>query len=147
MPRQAKGNLWHLTFLAQNTTVLHCCLILGPSPLKSHNSSICHYIPHSCRALWAQQSLVNTQVDIIPSIGCTDRCKDKSAAVQMLFLSLYSTHAQRLARLVSVHFCSLTLATISIGSPWGNSPRIQAFFFLFFFEEYGWSSTQWWFEP
>lgn len=129
MPRWAQGNLWHLTFLAQNTAVFHCCLIPDPSPLESHNSSICHYIPRSGRALWAQQSLVNTWVDIIPSISCTDR-KGKPAAVQMLFLSLYSTHAWRLARLISVHFYSLTLATSGIGSPWGNIPGIQTEIFF-----------------
>lgn len=149
MPRWAQGNLWHLAFLAQNTAVLHCCLIPDPSPLESHNSSIRHYIPRSCRALWAQQSPVNTWVDITPSISCTDWCKGKPAAVQMLFLSLYSTHAWHLARLISVHFYSLTLATSGIGSPWGNIPGIQAEIMENICEEYGcnvWSSINdlWW---
>lgn len=48
MPRVAPGNLWHLTLLAPNTAVLHCCLTPDPWPLETHNSYISHYITRSC---------------------------------------------------------------------------------------------------
>lgn len=104
MPRVAQGNLWHLTLLAPNTAVLHCCLTPDLWKLITATSLTTSLVAAPAnRAPPIQQSLLNTRVDIITLISCKGWYKDTSAAAQKLFVPVQYTQTT----LSQAHYCAL----------------------------------------